>query len=71
MTDRNSRYDVVVRINQRKELEEELDRAVQGAVQEALKNPGRGVLVTRHDHQKYTVELSSDVPYGMISELSL
>jgi hypothetical protein len=71
MTDQNIRYDVVVRINKRNELEEELDRAVEGAVQVALKNPGRGVLVTRHDHHNYTVELSSDVPYGMISELSL
>lgn len=64
-------YAVKVRITHRNELEYELDRAVEGAIREALKNPGRGVLVTRHDHQTFTVELSPDVPHGSISELAL
>ncbi|MDR7158121.1 hypothetical protein [Arthrobacter sp. BE255] len=71
MLEQGIRYDVMVRISQRKELEDELDRAVEGAIQEALKNPGCGVLVTRHDHQTFTVELSREVPQGMISEKAL
>ena len=71
MIDQRTHYGVKVRVTQRNELEDELDRAVEGAIQEALKNPGRGVLVTRHDHETFTVELSNDVPHGTISELAL
>jgi isoaspartyl peptidase/L-asparaginase-like protein (Ntn-hydrolase superfamily) len=71
MTDQTIRYAVEVRVTHRKELENQLDRAVEGAIQEALKDPGRGVQVIRHDHQRFTVELSHDVPHGTISELAL
>lgn len=71
MIDQTMRYAVKVRITHRKELENKLDRAVEGAIQEALKEPGCGVLVTRHDRQTFTVELSHDVPPGTISELTL
>jgi hypothetical protein len=71
MIDQTTRYAVEVRISHRKELENELDRAVEGAIREALKNPGRGVQVIRHDHQTFTVELSHDVPHGTIAELAL
>lgn len=64
-------YHVEVRVNSWTELENELDRAVEGAVEEALKNPGFGVRVTRHDQQTFSVELSHDVPHGTISELAL
>ncbi|MBT2533013.1 hypothetical protein J7E83_12960 [Arthrobacter sp. ISL-48] len=66
-----TRNAVEIRINNRNELQDELDQALEGAVREALKNPGRGVLVTRHDHRTFTVELSLDVPHGTISELDL
>jgi hypothetical protein len=68
MIDQSTRYHVEVRITDGRELETELDRAVEEAIQEALKNPGRGVMVTRHDHQTFTVELSQDIPHGTISE---
>lgn len=71
MIDQKMRYAVNVRIAHRKELESKLDRAVEGAIREALKEPGRGVLVTRHDHQTFTVELSPEVPHGTISEMAL
>lgn len=71
MIDQKIHYAVEVRITHRKELENKLDRAVEGAIQEALKEPGCGVLVTRHDHQTFTVELSRDVPHGTISEVAL
>jgi hypothetical protein len=71
MIDHTICYAVKVTITHRKELENELDRAVEGAIGEALKDAGRGVLVTRHDHQTFTVELTHDVPHGTISELAL
>ena len=71
MIDQSIRYGVQVRIRHRKELEDRLDRAVEDAIREALRKPGRGVLVTRHDHETFTVELSSAVPHGTISELAL
>ena len=63
-------YAVEVRISHRNELEDELDRAVEGAIREA-RNNGRGVLVTRQDHKTFTVELSREVPHGTITELAL
>jgi hypothetical protein len=71
MIDQSIRYGVKVRIRHRKELEDRLDLAVEEAIREALRNPGRGVLVTRHDHETFTVELSNAVPQGTISELVL
>lgn len=68
MIHQSTRYHVQVGITDGRELESELDRAVEEAIQEALKNPGRGVMVTRHDHQTFTVELSHDIPHGTISE---
>jgi hypothetical protein len=71
MIDQSIRYGVKVRIRHRKELEDRLDRAVEEAIREALRNPGNGVLVTRHDQETFTVELSTAVPHGTISELAL
>ncbi len=70
MIDQTTRYAVKVRITNRKELENKLDRAVEGAIREALEDPGGGVLVTRHDHRTFTVEPSHDVPPGTISEIA-
>jgi hypothetical protein len=67
----HAHYAVQVRIDHRRELQNELDRALEEAIREALKNPGPGVLVTRHDHRTFTVELSRDVPHGTITELDL
>lgn len=71
MIDQSIRYGVQVRIRHRKELEDRLDLAVEEAIRQALRSPGNGVLVTRHDHETFTVELSNDVPHGTISELAL
>lgn len=60
-----------VRIDRRDELERTLDTAVEEAIQEAIKNPGHGIRVTRHDHQTFTVELTQGVSEGMIEELDL
>lgn len=69
MTNQGIPSAVQVRISHRNELEKHLDRAVEDAIREAQTTPGHGILVTRHDHKTFTVELSHDVPHGTISEL--
>lgn len=71
MTKQGIPYAVEIRISNRNELEDQLDRAVEGAIRVANDTPGHGVLVTRHDHKTFTVELSHEVPHGTISELVL
>ena len=71
MLDQADHYAVKVRITQRRDLENQLDVAVDAAIREALNSPGRGVLVTRHDHQTFSVELSHEVPQGTITEMAL
>jgi hypothetical protein len=46
------------------ELETQLDRAVKTAIDAALKDGRQGVLVTRHDHCKFTVALTPEVRFG-------
>jgi len=61
--------DLTVRNTMEKEalLESALNRAIQAAsVEQAY-----GVLLTRHDHTRFTVELSARVPYGRTYELDL
>lgn len=48
-----------------------LDAAVDAAIQTGIDHPGHGILVTRHDFQMFTVELSKAVQQGTISELDL
>ncbi|MCZ9884936.1 hypothetical protein [Arthrobacter sp. B2a2-09] len=62
-------YEVKLRVSQRTDMEVQLDRLVEHAILEALKNPGQGVLVTRHNADTFTVELSHGVPHGTIAEL--
>lgn len=62
-------YEVKLRVLQRTDMEVQLDRVVGHAILEALKNPGQVVLVTRHNADTFTVELSNDVPHGTIAEL--
>ena len=57
-----------IRIAHRRDLEVQLNRAVERAITEALREPGHGVLVTRHDYRTFTVELTKDVPPGLTAE---
>ena len=61
-------YYVEVRITDGNQLQNQLNEAIGNAIREGLMNPGRGVMVTRHDLQTFSVELTHDVPYGTISE---
>ncbi|HKU11268.1 MAG TPA: hypothetical protein VJQ61_08570 [Sinomonas sp.] len=64
-------YAKTLEIDSRKVLEAELDRVVDHAIQRALDTPGHGILVTRHSPGSFTVELTADVPQGIIAELDL
>lgn len=67
----SSPYTVSLMITKREDLERQLDRAVNEAIREAQASPSRGILMTRHDHSNFIVELSADVPYGTTIERDL
>lgn len=71
MPDRTTHYIKTLEVDRREILEAELDRVVDQAIQQAIANPGRGILVTRLGAGSFTVELSADVPHGIIAELDL
>lgn len=66
-----SPYTVSVTITRREDLERQLDLASGKAIREAQVSSNRGILVTRHDHGSFTVELSAEVPYGTTIERDL
>ncbi len=49
-------------------LEQNLNAAVDAALEHALKEGRHGILVTRHGHTTYTVSVSAEVPYGQTME---
>jgi hypothetical protein len=51
--------------------ESQLEAAHDRAIQEASVNKAYGVLLTRHDHSRFSVALSARVPYGRTYELDL
>lgn len=71
MINQSSDYYVEIRVTDGKNLEKHLDQAVEKAIRKALVNSSCGVMVTRHDQQTFSVELTRDVPFGIISERDL
>ncbi|MEW1813330.1 hypothetical protein AB0284_21815 [Pseudarthrobacter phenanthrenivorans] len=59
------------RVNGRSELEQQLDSAVAEAVDLAIPQGSHGVLVTRHDFDRFSVALSPLVPFGQVYEYDL
>ncbi|MET4097054.1 hypothetical protein ABIB51_004010 [Arthrobacter sp. UYCu712] len=51
-------------------LEQNLNAAVDAALEHALKEGRHGILVTRHGHAPYTAAVSAEVPYGQTMERS-
>lgn len=49
-------------------LEDEITNAVDEARAKAEREGLHGVLVTRHGHTRFTIEISPEVPYGMTQE---
>ncbi|MFF1880671.1 hypothetical protein ACFVVC_04285 [Pseudarthrobacter sp. NPDC058196] len=58
-----------IRVEYKAEVDEKLDAAVAAARSHASTDRTRGVLVTRHDFDHFSVALSPDVPFGLIYEL--
>lgn len=50
------------------DLERRLDKAVTAARERALHEGRQGILVTRHDYDSFTVDLSDEVPFGLTRE---
>ena len=53
------------------ELETALDAALDRAIKDGHTCPGRGILVTRHDYNSSTVQLTHEVPFCTTQELDL
>jgi len=60
---------ITVTAANRPELEERLEAAESAARNLALASGRReGILVTRHDHSTFTVDLDSTIPFGLTIE---
>ena len=66
-------FSIRIRAAGRRELDQRLDRAVEGAIHRARSTAaiGLGILVSRHDHGTVTVELTDQVEPGTIIERDL
>lgn len=56
------------KVERKADLYARLDHAVAAAQTYALAETNRGVLVTRHDFDHFSVALSTNVPFGLIRE---
>jgi len=59
---------ISVLANNKDDLERALDAAIDKAIMEATACPGKGILVTRHDYNSYSVKLTHEVPFGTTRE---
>ncbi|WP_427006169.1 hypothetical protein [Pseudarthrobacter sp. H2] len=57
----------VIHATSKADLEQQLDRAVALALTKATEQR-QGILVTRHSHIRFSVAVSSEVPYGETHE---
>jgi hypothetical protein len=53
------------------EIADSINTAVEMARDHSVTEGWQGILVTRHGHDMYTVNLSADVPYGVTLERDL
>lgn len=56
------------RVQQKAELYEKINAAVAAAISDGIVECTRGILVTRHNHDHFSVALSPSVPFGLIHE---
>lgn len=59
---------IPVTATDRATMEKRLDEAVAVARTRAMQEGRRGILVTRHNHESFTVALSDAVPFGLTRE---
>ncbi len=57
-----------IKVQDKAELYERLDAAGAAAHADALIRKGMGVLVTRHEFDRFSVALSPNVPFGITQE---
>jgi hypothetical protein len=57
-----------VRVQDRRHLEEQLDKAVDILASRSLRHGGKGILVARHSPRDFTLQLHPDIPFGTIQE---
>ncbi|UUL76758.1 hypothetical protein NG819_03065 [Pseudarthrobacter sp. Fe7] len=61
-------FPVTITVSDRHSMDTELDAAVAAAKAHALTGSRHGILVTRHGVDKFTVDLSDTVPFGLTRE---
>jgi hypothetical protein len=59
---------LIITADKRASMDREIDEAVAVALDHALRERRRGILVTRHGPTAFTVGLSDDVPFGLTRE---
>jgi AmiR/NasT family two-component response regulator len=59
---------ITVKVTERDSLENQLDAAVSAVRERATGERRRGILVTRHGVNEFTVALSDSVPFGLTQE---
>jgi hypothetical protein len=59
----------ILKVTRREDLERALGNAVDNAIADGLTEPGKGILVTRHSDELFSVELTDEVPSGTTVEL--
>jgi hypothetical protein len=59
---------IAVTATDRTSMERQLEEAVSVAKTRALREGRRGILVSRHDFDSFTVALSDAVPFGITRE---
>lgn len=64
-------YSVSIHLARRRDLDVKLDQAIDAAIDAVNGHPGLGILVSRHDRQTLTVELSEEAPHRTIVERDL
>jgi hypothetical protein len=57
-----------IRVQNRSQLEDQLDKAVNILAARSPLCGGKGILVARHSPRDFTAQLHPDVPYGTIQE---
>ncbi|MGO4145725.1 hypothetical protein AB4Y77_11615 [Paenarthrobacter sp. YAF11_1] len=65
----SSTQTIEIIVHSRSALDKRLDDAVKALQEQALLGRTSGILLTRHSHQRYTAELSENVPFGLTREL--
>ena len=61
----------ILHVTSAKELHTAIDSEVTKLIREAVASPGQGILVTRHSHNAFSVQLTAEVPFGSTVELDL